>query len=205
MARKKTKLVLGVGRNDADYQVYMYVTAGGVKTVVWRCPFYRAWKDMMARCYSAKRQASYPSYAGCSVDQEWHSFSSFRSWMMTQEWEGNQLDKDLLFPGNRIYSPDACVFVSRQLNSFVIDHRAARGEWPIGVCLRKRGASFQASCNNPFTGGRDHVGYFDCPSAAHEAWRKRKHELACKYADLQTDPRISAALRARYSSMREAV
>lgn len=56
-----------------------------------------------------------------------------------------------------------------------------------------------ARCNNPFTLARECLGFFQDPDAAHEAWRARKHEHACVYADMQTDPRIAKALRARYA------
>lgn len=49
---KEKKLVFGVGINDADYNVYKTGIVDGKQTVLWICPFYRKWKDMMMRCYS---------------------------------------------------------------------------------------------------------------------------------------------------------
>lgn len=80
---KQAKLVHGVGRNDADYPVTIHAFIDGKQEQLWLCHFYRAWKQMIARCYSQKFQAKYQTYGGCSVAPEWHSFSVFRAWMLT--------------------------------------------------------------------------------------------------------------------------
>lgn len=195
---RKVKLVYGVGVNDADYHVQIFQTVSGKRKLIWFCPFYRAWKDMLGRCYSPKLLARFPTYLGCSVVPEWLTFSVFRLWMIDQSWHGNQLDKDILKQGNKVYGPSTCVFVSSQLNNFMIDSGSSRGEWPIGVHWHKRVGKFAAQCKNPFSGETGYLGYFKNPYDAHEAWRKRKHELACMHAEMQTDPRIAEALRTRY-------
>ncbi|HBN9495202.1 TPA: hypothetical protein L3876_006610 [Pseudomonas aeruginosa] len=197
--RRKAKMVLGVGRNDAAGSVFEYEIVGGRKRVKWACPAYRAWKNMLTRCYSQIELARHPTYIGCTVTPAWLSFSAFVSWMELQDHEGKQLDKDILSPGNKVYSPDTCVFVSSQMNKFLTDSSSSRGEWPAGVYLEGRSGRFKAQCNNPFTGVRENLGYFTCPIAAHEAWRARKHLHACTYADQQTDPRIAQALCSRYT------
>lgn len=120
--------------------------------------------------------------------------------MERQQWKGMEIDKDLLFVGNKVYSAETCVFVDRVTNVFVIDRAADRGEWPLGVSFKKDIGKFSARCQNPFTKRRENLGYFKCPSEAHEAWRKRKHELACQLAELQTDARVAEALRNRYKT-----
>lgn len=188
-----------MGISDADYPINLCAVIGGRKKTLWTCPYYTAWANMMKRCYSAKYQADKPTYNGCSVDPVWHSFSAFRSWMLGQKWEGNHLDKDILQPGNKVYGPDSCVFISGKLNGFICDCGAARGEWPIGVRWDKGAGKLDSRCRNPFTGNREILGYFTDPDEAHEAWRRRKHEHACRYADMQEDPRIARALRIRYA------
>ena len=118
--------------------------------------------------------------------------------MITQPWEGNELDKDILKPGNKVYSPDTCIFVSSKLNTFMVDRKAGRGDLPLGVTWHKGDRKNQAQCCNPFTGKYEFLGHFTDPAEAHESWRKRKHELACMHAEMQTDPRIAEALRTRY-------
>ena len=126
------KLVYGVGVNDADYVVSINETVGYVdgkrkEKLVWICPFYRTWKGMLGRGYSEKLKLKYPSYKDVTVCEEWHLFSTFRAWMDQQDWEGLQLDKDLLVKGNKIYSPETCLFVSGQVNNFVLERGASRG------------------------------------------------------------------------------
>ena len=201
---KPKKLVYGVGINDADYVVTKYETIGCAngkrkRKLVWYCPYYRVWQSMMSRCYSARFQENFPTYAGCTVSEEWLTFSAFKSWMEKQDWEGNQLDKDLLFEGNKIYSAETCVFVTRMVNMFTIDRGAARGEWLIGVHWDKERAKLRAGCNNPFTKKTEKLGCFDSEQEAHNAWAKRKLELAHELAAIQTDPRVAKALVDRYS------
>lgn len=186
------KLIFGVGVNDADYFVNPRV---GKKRVM--CQFYQCWHNMIRRCYSAYCQARQPAYIGCSVCEEWLTFSNFKAWMEKQDWEGKELDKDILFKGNKIYSPETCVFVCPSTNLFTITCTASRGEWPLGVDLYKATGKFKSQCSNNFTKKKEHLGYFSTPDEAHAAWKKRKHELACQLADLQTDQRVADALRSR--------
>ena len=119
--------------------------------------------------------------------------------MEKQDFEGKQLDKDLLFVGNKVYSPETCIFVSPMVNSFTLDSGAARGEWLIGVSWHKQTEKFVAHCSNPFTKKLEHLGLFTCEQQAHEAWLKRKNALAHELAAIQTDPRVAKALTERYS------
>ena len=187
------KLLYGVGLNDADYTVNKLIAGKRI----W-CKFYTRWRNMLARCYDLKYQENHPTYIGCSVAKEWHSFMTFRGWMELQDWQGNHLDKDLLINGNKVYSPETCVFISHELNNFTLDSSSSRGLWPVGVSFHNSYGMFEAYCRNPFSKIKDHIGYFSCPKEAHLAWRKRKHELACQLAALQADQRVATALRVRY-------
>lgn len=198
------KLVCGVGNNNADYVVQRKETVGYVdgkrkQKQVWTCPYYRIWASMIDRCYSDKTQNKNPTYRGCSVSEEWLTFSVFKGWMEKQNWEGRHIDKDLLFEGNKIYSADTCVFVTQAVNNFTLDSGAARGEWLIGVCWNQVKGKFQSRCRNPFTRKTEFLGYFDCEQEAHNAWVRRKLELAYDLAAIQTDPRVAEALISRYS------
>lgn len=188
-----TKLVHGIGINDADYQV-----TGKSKLNKFKCAYHLTWTRMIKRCYSEKWAEKFPTYKNCLVCDEWLTFSNFKRWMENQRWQGKQLDKDIIKIGNKTYSPETCAFVCRITNSFITDRGSCRGELPIGVTLDSRCNKLKAQCGNPFARKVEHLGYFDCSSKAHLAWKKRKHELACQLADLQTDERVANALRTRY-------
>ena len=198
------KLVCGVGVNDLGYrtQVYEWVTKNGGKRIrksVFRCTYYAAWKHMLERCYSKKSLESNPSYIGTSVCREWLYATEFKQWMEQKDWNGKCLDKDIIVPGSKLYSPETCAFVLKATNSFVTASDAIRGDYPIGVYLFKRTGKYKAQCNNPFTGKTEHLGYFSTQEEAHEVWRKRKHEIAQLVADTESDLRVVEALKKRYS------
>lgn len=194
------RLVVGVGINDAEYRIVRketYSTADGIRKqrTVWFCPFYARWSRMLERCYYDKTIPSRPTYRDCSVCEEWLTFSNFRGWMEKQDWEGKQLDKDILFIGNKVYSPETCVFVDREVNSFITESAAARGKYKIGVSWDKQLRKFKAVCGR---GG--YLGYYDTEAEAHKAWLTCKLEQAKILAAGQTDPRVAEALIKRYEN-----
>ncbi|MCF7536195.1 hypothetical protein [Pseudomonas petrae] len=198
--KSQQKLVYGVGINDADYEVTRYEVLPGKRLQTWMCPFYIRWASMIQRCYDAKCQIQHPTYIGCSVTTEWHLFSAFKAWMETQDWEGKDLDKDLLCRNNRIYSPQTCAFVSRQINSLVRELNNSDGALPIGVMFYEKRKKFRSRATCVLTRKRSHLGYFDTPQEAHAAWLAARFEQAKLLADQQVDPRVSAALLSLYVS-----
>lgn len=188
----KRSLVCGVGVNDADYPVYTTATVDGKKKVIWSCPFYSRWKDMLKRCYSAPVKLRHPTYTECEVIIKWHSFMAFRGWMVQKGWEGKYLDKDIIIPNNKIYSPETCVFVSEAVNDFILERRTVKSENPVGVYKDPRSGRFQAKCANPLTGKQEHVGCYESAEEAHQAWLDKKTELAYALASEQSDPRVAA-------------
>ena len=102
---------------------------------------YQTWKNIIARCYSEREQERFPTYKGCSVVIEWHNFQNFAKWFESNHKEGTEVDKDIKIEGNKIYSPETCIFVSHKEN--IIKARAKKyivtaplGE-KVEVALRK--------------------------------------------------------------------
>lgn len=188
---KNPRLTYGRGINDADYVTQCKAT----RKV---CPYFLVWKNMLKRAYCKIERSRRPSYAGADVCAEWLKFSSFKGWMELQDWQGKQLDKDLLVPGNKIYSPETCCFVSREINSFLTDSLATRGSLPIGVCIHKATGKFMAQIRAQ-RNGRKYIGLFDSEQAAHEAWKAEKHKIAIELAASAGDHKISSALSSRFA------
>lgn len=193
---KNRKLVYGVGVNDADYVVHKAKIVDGKFVNAWTCKAYSMWSNMLMRCNSTSYQNKNPTYKGCYVSAEWHSFMAFKKWLETQpSGSGYHLDKDIIYPGNKCYGEDFCAIISADLNLFVSrdPKRTIIGiEDASGEC-------YKASCRNPFTRKNEYLGSFGCETDAVEAWRKRKHEHSCRYAEMQANPRLAAALRIRYA------
>ena len=196
---KKSKLVYGVGVNDANYVTQKYETVEGKRKQVWICPFYRTWRSMIERCYSEKWH-SHHTYLDCVVCDEWLVFSNFKTWMEQQDWEGNHLDKDLLIRGNRVYSPSTSMFVHPKVNIFITDHGKARGDYMIGVYWDKNAGKFKSQCCNPFTKKKEYLGYFTDEREGHLAWKNKKHEFACMLAESEyvSDSRLVEVLKTLY-------
>lgn len=195
--------ICGFGINDADYAVIKVDVVDGKKRTVWKCPYYSKWIGMIKRCYSINELKRKPSYKDCYVCEEWKYFMAFRSWMIEQDWEGKQLDKDLLVYQNKVYSPDTCIFIEQKLNKFMTKSNKIRGEYPIGVNFRKRPKDMINDFTNPYfvqmgrdeTGKRNYVGVFPTPEEAHRAWQLAKVERAKKLQTEQTNQRVIAGLQ----------
>lgn len=187
--RVKNKRVYGFGVNDADYVVSRIVNGKQIQ-----CLFYRAWKSMIFRCYSPTYQKRFPTYVGCTVCEEWRTFMAFRAWMLLQDHEGKDLDKDVWVPGNKVYSPETCLFLTARVNYFMLDCGASRGAYLIGVSFKKESGKYAAQvCIRP--GRNKHLGYFTTEIEAHLAWAYAKRNRAYELASEQTDERVARALR----------
>ena len=183
------KLLKGFGVNDADYEIKITGPDGKQH----HCPFYETWKGMLRRAYDPKYHAKHPTYTDVTVCDEWRSFMAFRAWMMGQDWKGKQLDKDILVPGNKVYSPQTCAFVTSQINNLLTDRTASRGNWPIGVSWNKASNKFESYVKE--NGKKRHLGCFNSPNEAHLAWREEKVRLVREAAEECDDPRIAAGLQ----------
>lgn len=164
---QSNKLVAGIGINDADYDV----SKDGRIT----CQYYKEWSQLLYRL----------DKFGSTVCDEWRRFSTFKTWMKQQDWEGKSLDKDLLGRKQRHYSPENCVFISHKLNTLIastMHQRMFKGEptkYLRGVCRRGGGWQYligdKQNILKPWTA---HKITFPTEIAAHRAWcRARAHYI----------------------------
>jgi hypothetical protein len=78
---------------------------------------YNVWVSMIQRCYSEKCQVTNPTYKDCTVCDEWHNYQLFAKWFYDNHIKGYHLDKDIKNKGNKIYSPENCLFASQKENT----------------------------------------------------------------------------------------
>jgi len=127
---------------------------------------------MLERCYSSDYHRRQPTYKGVTVCDEWHNFQVFGDWYDKQYKEDDwQLDKDLLSGSKKIYSPDTCVFIPRELNNFLMRDKR-NGDYPTGV---QRGGSRYYSQSTCLLSGRLlYLGIFDTIEEADLAYRNKR-------------------------------
>lgn len=162
------------------------------------CPFQLRWKTMINRCYSKYVHEKRPTYSDKEVCQEWLTFSNFKAWMEKQDWEGLDLDKDILIVGNKEYSPRACCFVPSEVNNIIL-LKSKNKQLPFGVSKFSNN-NFRARL---FKNGKDtSLGSFKSSSEAHKAWQWAKatqiEEVVAWYAlqkSFRTDVAEALTLR----------
>jgi len=157
---------------------------------------YELWVGVLNRCFSEKYRETYPTYKGVTVCDEWLSFANFLEWINKEvDYKGKpvgfHLDKDLIIRGNKIYCPEACSFVPKDVNTLLIDCTAARGEWPVGVHFKSALGRFVAQLS--YNGKPKHLGCYDTPEDAFLAYKTAK-EAQIKLVALQHKASLKPAV-----------
>jgi len=142
---------------------------------------YVKWKSMIQRCVDKKIHKKIPSYIGCYIDKDWHNFQNFAKWYYENYIDGFELDKDILFKGNKCYSANTCCFVPKEINVLLTLRKNKRGNYPIGVSEKK--GRFVSIVN--ISGEQIHLGMFSTIDEAFNSYKKAKEiyikKTALKY------------------------
>lgn len=135
---------------------------------------YKYWHNMLHRCGNVSIKEKYNTYENAYCVKDWEYFSGFKDWFSRQVHDqGYQLDKDILIPGNKIYSPDTCALIPYWLNTcFVTCFK--KKDLPLGVTLSSYKAKdpskqkYVARLGGDFLG--DSLNAEDC----HKMWQRAK-------------------------------
>jgi hypothetical protein len=154
--------------------------------------WYSIWQEMLRRCYDLKLIEKYPTYKGCNVDEKWLYLSNFKEWYEDQGDVDNLfLDKDFLYPGNKVYSESNCILIPNCLNGLITKSDAIRGEYPIGVIKRKN--RYIARCKNR---KKDiNLGSYLTPEDAYAAYCDYKIEVLKSYIPEINDLKIKDQMK----------
>lgn len=139
---------------------------------------YFAWTSMLDRCYG--KQEKHPAYNGkCHVCDEWLNFQNFADWYSKSEYPVNErlhVDKDILYPGNTLYSPDRCILVPQRINMlFMINTMKCNGI-PQGIREYKSG-----KYNSSYRG--QSLGTYCSLEEAFAAYKEEKEKTIKKVAN----------------------
>lgn len=148
---------------------------------------YETWQGMIERCYNAKLHEKQPTYKGCIVCKEWHNYQNFAKWYEENyyEIEGERmcLDKDILIKGNKIYSPETCVFAPNEINVLSTKSDRARGNCPVGVYYKKQNKKFCSQCKIGGGKPQKYLGLYDTVEEAFQAYKIFKEQYIKEVAD----------------------
>ena len=135
-----------------------------------------SWKNMIRRIYNGYGRFA-KCYENCVICEEWLDYGVFKNWYENQRGCGlkYELDKDLLGNG-KLYSPETCCLLPRELNRMISDRKTKNRELPTGVV--KSGKKYYAH----YVMGTSEkklvrIGGFNTPeeaSNAYKAFRKKR-------------------------------
>lgn len=150
---------------------------------------YNTWYDMLKRCYDKEYHKKQPTYKNCTVCDEWLNFQNFARWYEENyyEIEGEVmcLDKDILFKGNKIYSPETCVIVPQAINKLFTKRQNDRGDSTIGTSPVDGKYMVRCHMINPKTGKskRKYLGIYDTQEKAFKIYKYYKEKNIKMVAD----------------------
>lgn len=107
---------------------------------------YSIWKNMHER--AGNFDGMHPSYVDVTVCEEWWNYQNFAKWYNDHKYEIKGdflcLDKDILNPTGRVYSPENCCLVPNTINEVFKDFvNYKRDGLPIGVTRRNDSKSIK--------------------------------------------------------------
>lgn len=169
----------GVVKNPYDRTVFGigYVGVGEYKTKEnGRFTIhYQQWKNMLLRCYvKAERHHAYEDAKVC---EEWLNFQVFAQWYDEHYYkmeDSLQIDKDIKYPGNTIYSPQTCILIPQRINLMFLNKPNNRG-LPNGIA--KQGKGYLAKYNH------EYLGVFDTVEEAYYHQTQKKKEVILDLAN----------------------
>ena len=145
---------------------------------------YLKWHDMMNRCYNEKFHERQPQYKNCTVCEKWHNFINFKVWYDNNKY-GNvslDLDKDILFKDNSVYSPETVSLVPHAVNTLFLNAKESRGNLPVGVYYDSSKKKYRAEMS--YMGENTKIGRFDTAQEAFEEYKKYKEKIIWDAANL---------------------
>ena len=146
---------------------------------------YIIWHGMLQRCYDPKFHKKESTYEDCEVEDYLLNFQHMGAWFNENYYkiagEKMELDKDILYKGNKIYSRDTCIFVPKRINSLFTKRDNARGKDPIGV-KPSRSGNYETYCHDRY-GKYINLGTYDTKEEAFHVYKEHKEKVIKEVID----------------------
>lgn len=151
---------------------------------------YVLWQNILYRCYNETYKNKQPTYKDVKCCNDWLSYEKVYDWIHTQsnynKWLNGErwaIDKDILFKGNKLYSPETCCLVPQSINNLFTKQDCKRDNLPIGVS--KHNNKFRARLNNVLLNKLVVIGDYLTPEEAFYAYKKAKEDLIKQVAQIE--------------------
>lgn len=165
---------------------------------------HKRWKNLLDRAKYNSKDHNRLAYVDVSICDEWLNYSNFEKWYEENYYEVDDermdIDKDILVKGNRVYSPETCIFAPQAINQlfemktiksvshhFTDKNLSPKGEYlPVGITWCNEKQKYRASLN---IGNRKvkNLGRFNTIEEAFAVYKQAKEarikEVAEQYKD----------------------
>jgi len=159
--------------------------------------WHKHWASMIDRV-TYENNTFHRTYSDVIICEEWYNYQNFADWAKKNYYKVQdlrmELDKDILIKGNKIYSPETCIFVPYIINTLFTKADKSRGDLPIGVYWHERDQEYRAQCSYiTDTGTRKNkwLGGHSNPEDAYLAYKRFKEshikEIAERYKEYIPD------------------
>ncbi len=141
---------------------------------------FTVWRSMLCRCYNEKFLNTCKTYKGTEVSEIWHSYLNFKNWFDSTYPKDLhlylELDKDLMQQGikNKVYSPNTCVWLPKNVNSFLTNKRIDNSTGYIGVSWSNTHKKFTVQINVFGENKRKSIGNFSDAEEASTTYKNAR-------------------------------
>ncbi len=157
------------------------------------------YNSMYMRCYDAETKKMFPHYRDCTMYEGWKQDKDlFIEWFEQNYYqvlnEASEIDKDLLFKGNKIYSPSTCCILPQTLNRMLsncVKPQSGRygkkyKDLPLGVSYDEARDKYYGfiTMDSRLGGEKINLGYYDTPDEAFAEYKRHKQAYILMMADL---------------------
>lgn len=188
--RRYDRINKGIAVSPYDKSINNICCIGEGKYKVWEdgkhTLEYGFYHNITTRCFNSNYKDIEKTYQDVTICEEWKNFQNFAKWVENNYYEVKNetmcIDKDILVKGNKIYSPETCIFVPKSINSLFVSGKTTRGDLPIGVALEKSTGKFKALCGNGHN-KQIYLGCYNTPEEAFRVYKNYKERVIKQVAD----------------------
>lgn len=192
--KKNTQYVnfrTGRVKNPYDTIVFGVACLGSGKYGSWKDErnskgTYKAWINMLQRCY-VDMKGKYAAYYGIvKVCEEWLNFQNFAEWYESNYYdipnERLHIDKDIKSSGCKLYSPDTCILIPQSINEVIRNNYRKTKDSDLPATIRR--------CNEGYTATfkSENLGVYNTVDECLDIYNNKKvnyiRELVEGYGDL---------------------